>query len=651
MERLSIDIESYSETDLTKTGVYRYSEDPAFEVLLFGVAVDDGPITVYDLTAGEEIPAEILSALQDPRVTKWAFNAMFERVTLSRFLWDKGLLSKGQFLSPEGWRCSMIWSAYMGFPMSLAGAGAALGLEQQKMTEGKDLIRYFCVPCKATVSNGGRTRNLPSDAPDKWETFVAYNKRDVEVELQIKERLSSHPVPESVWREYWNDQTINDRGIQIDLPMVRNAIRLDALSQQRLTDALQELTNLENPRSVQQMKDWLASQGMEMDSLGKKVVAEALRTAPEPLRTILTLRQQLAMSAVKKYTAMENAVCADGRLRGMFRFYGANRSGRFSGTIVQLQNLFRNSLPDLIQARSLVSRGDYDALEALYDSVPQMLAECVRTAFIPSPGYKMIVADFSAIECRVLAWLAGEQWVLDVFAAGGDIYCETAGRMFHCKVEKHGENGELRQKGKQATLSCGYGGAEGALIAMGALDAGMKEEELGPLVAAWRAANPNIVQMWWAVDRAVKTAVKEKTITRTHGLTFEYRGAMLYITLPSGRQLSYVKPRIGENRFGGESVTYMGMDTTKHWSRIESFAGKWVENIVQAVSRDILCYAMEQLRDYRIVAHVHDECIVEAPQETTVQEICERMGRVPSWAPGLILRADGYECPGFYMKD
>lgn len=651
MKKLSIDIESFSETDLTKTGVYRYAEDPAFEILLFGVAVDDGPVTVYDLTAGEEIPAEIMAALQDKQVEKWAFNAMFERVCLSRFLRDKGLLPKGEFLSPEGWRCSMIWSAYMGFPMSLAGAGAALGLEQQKMTEGKDLIRYFCVPCKATASNGGRIRNLPSDAADKWETFVAYNKRDVEVELQIKDRLSSHPVPDQVWREYWNDQRINDRGIQIDLPMVRQAIHLDALSQQHLTNALQELTNLDNPRSVQQMKDWLASQGMEMDSLGKKVVAEALRTAPEPLRTVLTLRQQLAMSAVKKYTAMEAAVCADGRLRGMFRFYGANRSGRFSGTIVQLQNLFRNSLPDLIQARSLVARGDYAALETLYDSVPQVLAECVRTAFIPAAGYKMIVADFSAIECRVLAWLAGEQWVLDVFAQGGDIYCETASRMFHCKVEKHGENGELRQKGKQATLSCGYGGAEGALIAMGALDAGMKEEELAPLVAAWRAANPNIVQMWWAVDRAVKTAVKEKTITRTHGLTFEYRGAMLYITLPSGRQLSYVKPRIGENRFGGESVTYMGMDTTKHWSRIESFAGKWVENIVQAVSRDILCYAMEQLRDYRIVAHVHDECIVECPQETTVQEISNLMSTVPPWAPGLILRADGYECPGFYMKD
>ena len=651
MEKMSIDIESFSETDLTKTGVYRYAEDPAFEVLLLGVAVDDGPVTVYDLTAGEEVPEEILSALQDPEITKWAFNAMFERVCLSRYLWDKCLLPGGQFLSPEGWRCSMIWSAYMGFPMSLAGAGAALGLEQQKMTEGKELIRYFCVPCKATASNGGRTRNLPADAPDKWETFVAYNRRDVEVELQIKERLSSHPVPESVWQEYWNDQTINDRGIQIDLPMVRQAIRLDALSQRHLSDALQELTNLDNPRSVQQMKDWLASQGMEMDSLGKKVVADALRTAPEPLRTVLTLRQQLAMSAVKKYTAMENAVCADGRLRGMFRFYGANRSGRFSGTIVQLQNLFRNSLPDLIQARSLVSRGDYVALETLYDSVPQVLAECVRTAFIPAPGYKMIVADFSAIECRVLAWLAGEQWVLDVFEAGGDIYCETASRMFHVPVKKHGINGELRQKGKQATLSCGYGGAEGALIAMGALDAGMKEEELGPLVSAWRTANPNIVQMWRAVDRAVKAAVKEKTVTRTHGLTFEYRGAMLYITLPSGRQLSYVKPRIEENRFGGESVTYMGMDTTKHWSRIESFAGKWVENIVQAVSRDILCYAMAQLRDYRIVAHVHDECIVEAPQEATVQEICGLMGRVPPWATGLILHADGYECPGFYMKD
>lgn len=651
MKKLSIDIESFSETDLTKTGVYRYAEDPAFEILLFGVAVDDGPVTVYDLTAGEEIPAEIMTALQDKQVEKWAFNAMFERVCLSRFLLDKGLLPKGEFLSPEGWRCSMIWSAYMGFPMSLAGAGAALGLEQQKMTEGKDLIRYFCVPCKATASNGGRIRNLPSDAADKWETFVAYNKRDVEVELQIKDRLSSHPVPDQVWREYWNDQRINDRGIQIDLPMVRQAIHLDALSQQHLTNALQELTNLDNPRSVQQMKDWLASQGMEMDSLGKKVVAEALRTAPEPLRTVLTLRQQLAMSAVKKYTAMEAAVCADGRLRGMFRFYGANRSGRFSGTIVQLQNLFRNSLPDLIQARSLVARGDYAALETLYDSVPQVLAECVRTAFIPAAGYKMIVADFSAIECRVLAWLAGEQWVLDVFAQGGDIYCETASRMFHVPVVKHGENGELRQKGKQATLSCGYGGAEGALIAMGALDAGMKEEELAPLVAAWREANPRIVQMWWAVDRAVKTAVKEKTITRTHGLTFEYRGAMLYITLPSGRQLSYVKPRIGENRFGGESVTYMGMDTTKHWSRIESFAGKWVENIVQAVSRDILCYAMEQLRDYRIVAHVHDECIVECPQETTVQEISNLMSTVPPWAPGLILRADGYECPGFYMKD
>ena len=650
--KLSIDIESYSETDLTKTGVYKYAEDPAFQILLFGVSVDDGPVTVYDLTKGNPIPDDILAALQDKSVEKWAFNAMFERVCLSRHLWDLHLLPRGEFLSPEGWHCSMIWSAYMGFPMSLAGAGAALGLSQQKMTEGKDLIKYFCVPCKPTQVNGGRTRNLPAHNPEKWDIFVQYNQRDVEVELDIKKKLSAHPVPDSVWKEYWMDQTINDRGIAIDLPMVKNAIRLDALSQERLSDALQRLTNIDNPRSVQQMKDWLASQGMEMDSLGKKVVAEALKTAPEPLRTVLTLRQQLAMSAVKKYQAMETAVCADGRLRGMFRFYGASRSGRFSGTIVQLQNLFRNSLPDLEQARGLVSRGNYAALEALYDSVPQILAECVRTAFVAAPGYKMIVADFSAIECRVLAWLAGEQWVLDVFANGGDIYCETASRMFHVPVVKHGINGELRQKGKQATLSCGYGGGAGALIAMGALEAGMKEDELDPLVKAWREANPRIVQFWWAVDKAVKTAIKTQGIEKTHGLTFEYRGAMLYITLPSGRQLAYVKPRIGENRFGGESVTYMGTDTTKHWSRIESYGPKFVENVVQAISRDILCHAMEMLRGYRIVAHVHDECIVECPPETTVDEICEKMGTVPSWAPGLILRADGYECAGgFYMKD
>ena len=650
--KLSIDIETYSETDLTRTGVYRYSEDPSFEVLLFGVSVDDGPVTVYDLTKGEQIPTEFLSALQDPSIEKWAFNAMFERVCLSRYLWDRHLLQKGTYLSPEGWRCSMIWSAYMGFPMSLAGAGAALGLSQQKMTEGKELIKYFCVPCKPTASNGGRTRNRSAHDPEKWDTFIAYNKRDVEVEIQIKEKLSSHPVPDSVWREYWMDQTINDRGIAVDLPMVRNAIRLDALSQEKLTEALQELTNLSNPRSVQQMKEWLAANGLAMDSLGKKIVTETLRTAPEPLKTVLTLRQQLAKTAVKKYTAMECAVCADGRLRGMFRFYGANRSGRFSGTIVQLQNLFRNSLPDLAQARSLVVHGNYAALEALYDSVPEVLAQCVRTAFISAPGYKMVVADFSAIEARVLAWLAGEQWVLDVFASGGDIYCETASRMFHVPVVKHGENADLRQKGKQATLSCGYGGGAGALIAMGALEAGMKEEELDPLVSAWRKANPRIVQLWWAVDKAVKKAIKNKSVEKTHSLTFEYRGAMLYITLPSGRQLAYVKPRLGENKFGGESVTYMGMDGTKHWSRIESYGPKFVENIVQAISRDILCHAMEQLKDYRIVAHVHDECIIEAPQEATVEEICSLMATVPSWAPGLILRADGYECKdGFYMKD
>ena len=647
----SYDIETYSEADLSKTGVYRYAEDPSFEILLLGVSRDHGPVVVYDLAQGDEVPEEVIAGLLNPSDEKWAFNAQFERVCLSRYLWDRGFLPRGTFLSPAGWHCSMIWSAYMGFPMSLAGAGAALGLEQQKMTEGKELIRYFCLPCKPTTSNGGRTRNRPADAPDKWNTFVAYNQRDVEVEIDIQRKLSAHPVPDQVWREYWLDQTINDRGIAIDLPMVRQAIRLDALSQQRLSEALQALTNLSNPRSVQQMKDWLAANGLAMDSLGKKIVTETLRTAPEPLKTVLILRQQLAMSAVKKYTAMETAVCADGRLRGMFQFYGATRSGRFAGRIVQLQNLFRNSLPDLPSARSLLCRGDYIALEALYDSVPQVLAECVRTAFIPAPGYKMIVADFSAIEARVIAWLAGEEWRVTAFAEGKDIYCASASQMFGVPVEKHGVNGHLRQKGKIAELALGYGGSDGALKAMGALDMGLTEEELSPLVSSWRAANPRIVQFWWAVDKAVKDAIKGKTLTRTHGLLFEYRGAMLYITLPSGRQLSYVKPRLGENRFGGESVTYMGIDATKHWSRIESYGPKFVENIVQAISRDILCFAMQQLSNYRVVAHVHDECIVECAQDTTVEEICSLMGTVPPWAEGLILRADGYECPGFYMKD
>lgn len=652
MRKLCVDLETFSEADLPKTGVYRYAEDPSFEILLFGVSVDDGPVTVYDLTNDEKIPEEIVGALTDNSVTKWAFNAQFERVCLSRFMWDHKLLDRGIYLDPRGWRCDMVWAGYMGFPMTLAGAGAALALDEQKMTEGKELISYFCKPYRPTARNGHTNRNLPSHAPEKWATFKAYNKRDVEVEMAIAAKLSSHPVPESVWEEYWLDQTINDRGILVDLPMVRNAIKIDSQSRTHLRDEMQSITRLANPQSVQQMQIWLRQNGVELDSLGKKEVAAELRDIPEPMKSVLVMRQQLAMSAVKKYQAMSTAACTDGRCRGMFQFYGANRSGHWAGRIVQLQNLFRNSLPDLDEARELVKQGNYVALASLYDSVPEVLAQCVRTAFIPAPGMKFIVADFSAIEARVLAWLAGEQWVLDVFAEGGDIYCETASRMFHVPVVKHGVNGDLRQKGKQAVLSCGYGGSVGALIAMGALDAGMKEDELEPLVSSWRDANPNIVKLWWAVDKAVKTAVREHTTASTHGLRFSYQGGMLYAMLPSGRQLSYVRPRMGENRFGGESVTYMGTDLTRHWARIETFGGKLVENVVQAISRDILCYAMRKLSSFRIVAHVHDEVIIECPPETEVNSICSLMATVPPWAEGLILRADGYECPGgYYMKD
>ena len=642
MRTLSIDIESYSDVDLSKCGVYKYASSPAFEILLFGYAVDGGDVQVVDLACGEQIPDEIISALSDTSVTKWAFNAMFERVCLSNFL--------GEWLEPEGWHCTMVWSATLGLPLSLETAGAALGLEKQKLTEGKDLIRYFCVPCKPTKANGGRTRNRSEHDPGKWERFKAYNLRDVETEMQIQKRLSNFPVPDAIWEEYHLDQEINDRGIGVDMELVQQAIAIDARSRERLTAAMQELTELENPNSVQQMKQWLADHGMETDTLGKKAVAELVKTAQEPLREVLSLRQQLAKSSVKKYAAMENAVCADSRAHGMFVFYGANRTGRFSGRLIQLQNLYKNTMPDLAQARALVRSGNYEALSMLYEDIPDTLSQLIRTAFVPQDGRKLIVADFSAIEARVLAWLAGEKWVLEVFEKGGDIYCETAARMFHCRVEKHGENAELRQKGKQATLSCGYGGSVGALKAMGALEAGMTEEELQPLVDSWRAANPNIVRFWWDVDRAVKECVKMRIPTETHGLRFDYRSAMLFITLPSGRRLAYVKPRIGENQFGGESVTYMGVGGTKKWERLESYGPKFVENIVQGTARDILCYAMQTLKNCSIVAHVHDEIIIEADRRMSVEAVCEQMGRTPPWAKGLKLRADGYECE-FYQKD
>ena len=642
MRNLSIDIETYSDVDLSKCGVYKYASSPTFEVLLFGYAVDGGDVCVVDLACGEQIPEEVISALSDTSVTKWAFNAMFERVCLSNFL--------GEWLEPEGWHCTMVWSATLGLPLSLESAGAALGLEKQKLTEGKDLIRYFCVPCKPTKANGGRTRNRPEHDPEKWERFKAYNLRDVETEMQIQKRLSNFPVPDTIWEEYHLDQEINDRGIGVDMELVRQAIAMDARSRERLTAAMRELTELENPNSVQQMKQWLADHGLETDTLGKKAVAELLKTAPGPLREVLSLRQQLAKSSVKKYTAMENAVCADSRAHGMFQFYGANRTGRFSGRLIQLQNLYKNTMPDLAQARALVRSGNYEALSLLYEDIPDTLSQLIRTAFVPQDGRKLIVADFSAIEARVLAWFAGEKWVLEVFEKGGDIYCETAARMFHCRVEKHGENAELRQKGKQATLSCGYGGSVGALKAMGALEAGMTEEELQPLVDSWREANPNIVRFWWDVDRAVKDCIRQRVPTETHGLHFDYRSAMLFITLPSGRRLAYVKPRIGENQFGGESVTYMGVGGTKKWERLESYGPKFVENIVQGTARDILCYAMQTLKNCSIVAHVHDEVIIEADRRMSVTAVCEQMGRTPPWAKGLKLRADGYECE-FYQKD
>ncbi len=646
MKTLSLDLETFSDIDLSKCGVYKYASSPAFEILLFGFSVDGGDVRVVDLACGEKIPADILAALEDENVMKWAYNAQFERICLSRFLG----FPVGSYLDPSSWHCSMVWAATLGLPMSLENVGTVLGLEKQKLTEGKELIRYFCVPCKPTKTNGGRVRNLPEHDMEKWQRFKAYNLRDVEVEMQIQQRLVKFPVSDFVWEEYHQDQEVNDRGIGVDMDMVRQAITMDGRSKAELSAAMQELTELDNPNSVQQMKQWLADNGMETDSLDKKSVAALLKDASEPLKTVLTLRQQLAKSSVKKYQAMENAVCADSRAHGMFKFYGANRTGRYSGKIIQLQNLPQNHIPDLAQARELVKCGDYDALTVLYEDIPNTLSQLIRTAFVPQDGRKFIVADFSAIEARVIAWIAGECWRLKVFEDGGDIYCASASQMFHVPVEKHGVNGYLRQKGKIAELALGYGGSVGALKSMGALEMGLAEEELQPLVNAWRDSNPSITEFWWAVDRAVKECIKKRMPTETHGIRFDYQSGMLFITLFSGRRLAYVKPRIGENRFGGESVTYMGVGGTKKWERLESYGPKFVENIVQATARDILCYAMQTLKNCAIVAHVHDEIIIEADRRMFVEAVCEQMGRTPPWAKGLLLRADGYSC-SFYQKD
>ncbi|WP_165710168.1 DNA polymerase [Streptococcus agalactiae] len=649
IKELSIDLETYCEVDLRKSGVYSYAEDDSFEILLLAVSVDNGPVTVYDLTK-ENLPDQILHALVNDSIIKWAFNASFERICLSNWLkkHHPKLLSEG-FLSPNSWRCSMVWSAYLGLPLSLEGVGTVLKLKEQKLKEGGDLIRYFCLPCKPTKINGGRKRNFPHHAPDKWAAFINYNKRDVEVELAIKDKLRNHPVPDFLWEEYHQDQNINDRGIGIDVDFVKAAITIDEESKSKIQEELKELTGLENPNSVLQMIGWLREHGVTTNSLDKKAVKELLKVVDAKTTKVLKLRQQAAKSSVSKYQAMVNCVCLDGRARGMFQFYGVNRTGRWAGRLVQLQNLPQNHLPDLKEARDLFKTGDLEATDLLYGT-QDTLSQLIRTAFVPSDGKKFIVCDFSAIEARVLSHLAGEKWRSMVFEQGKDIYCMSASQMFGVPVEKHGHNADLRQKGKIAELACGYGGAVGALKAMGAIDMGLDEQELQPLVDSWRQANPNIVLFWWDVDKAVKTAVKYQKQTETHGIQFKVRKGMLFITLPSGRKLAYVKPKMGENQFGGESVTYEGTGTAKRWERLESYGPKFVENIIQAISRDILAYSMKQLKDFRIVGHVHDEIIIECDQSQNLEQIATLMGKAPYWMPDINLRADGYECL-FYQKD
>ena len=646
MKTLSIDIETYSATNLAKAGVYRYSEDSDFEILLFGYSVDGGPVQVVDLAAGEQISDEVLSALTDPAVLKTAFNAQFERVCLSRYLG----YPTGTYLDPSSWHCTMVWAATLGLPLSLEGVGAVLGLEKQKLKEGKDLIRYFCTPAK--TRDGDTFRHYPTDAPEKWALFKAYNLRDVETEMAIQDRLAKFPVTESEWRNYVLDQQINDRGIRLDLALVQQAIACDEQFKQTHMEMAKAVTGLDNPNSPAQLKAWLAEQGVEVESLSKASVLDLLESASGEVELALSLRQELAKSSVKKYTAMQTVVGADSRARGLIQFYGANRTGRYAGRLIQVQNLPQNHLPDLDAARSLVRDGQFSALEMLYDSVPLVLSELIRTAFVPKPGCRFFVADFAAIEARVIAWIAGEQWRQEVFDNGGDIYCASASAMFHVPVEKHGQNAHLRQRGKIAELALGYGGAVGALKAMGALNYGVSEQELQPLVDAWRQANPMIVRLWWDVDAAAKTCVAEKTVTDCHGITFEYKSGIMFVTLPSGRKLAYVKPKLGENRFGGDAVTYEGVGTQKKWLRLETYGPKLVENIVQATARDILAEAMLRLnaKGYRIVMHVHDEAVIEAPAETDLTDICVTMGQQPRWANGLLLRADGYVCD-FYKKD
>ena len=664
MKTLHIDVETFSSVDLKTSGVYRYAEAPDFEIMLFAYSIDGGKVHVIDLANGEKLPPKIIEALIDENVTKWAHNATFERVVLSRHLRDMDIsldpwadnhhsaeiLGKAKFLNPESWRCTMILSAYNGYPLSLGQTSEVLQLENQKLKEGDALIRYFCSPCRPTKVNGMRTRNLSEHDPEKWSRFKEYNIRDVEAELEIHAKLAKMPVPDDIWVEYQIDQEINDRGVLLDMDLANKAITADSRSQETLIQEMQRLTGVDNPNSTQQLKKWLSDNGVTAPSLGKEAVVEMLKTASPIVSQVLTLRQQLAKSSVKKYIAMENCVCADGRVRGLFQFYGASRTGRAAGRLIQAQNLPQTHMPDLEQARALLLADNFAALEMLYESIPDMLSQLIRTSFIPKAGKKLIVADFSSIEAVVLGWLAGEQWVLDAYAADEDLYIKNAERMFNAPAGSVDKKSPLRQKSKVAVLACGYQGSVGALKAFGALNMGLKESDLQPLVDAWREANPAIVAFWWACDNAAKNAVRNKTTAETHGIKFKYGSGTLRIILPSGRELAYAKPVMGKNKFNNDCVLYEGLNTAKKWVQIESSPGKWVENITQAVARDLLYNTISTLRNCEIVMHVHDEIVIEADPRMSLDAICKQMVRLPAWAEGLLLRADGFECD-FYRKD
>lgn len=645
MPILSIDIETYSDVDLSKCGVYAYSDSLNFEILLFAYAFDEEATQIVDLACGERLPERVLAALEDPAITKAAFNAQFERTCISKYLRRR--------LSPSGWQCTAVQSAMLALPLSLDSVGEVLNIQRKKLKEGADLVRFFSMPCKPTKSNGGRTRNRPEDAPEKWERFKTYCIRDVDAEREIRQKLWKFPIPEAEMELYRMDQEINDRGILVDQQLVENAVLCDNQYREMVTARAYELTGLSNPNSPVQIKGWLAEHGVEAEKLDKKTVKGLLTETDGEVLEVLKLRLLMAKTSVKKYEAIERSVCSDGRVHGLLQFYGANRTGRWAGRLVQVQNLPQNHIPDLDLARSLVKEQRFEDLDLLYDSTPEVLSELIRTAFVPKSGCRFIVADFSAIEARVLAWFAGEQWRLDTFAEGGDIYCASASKMFGVPVVKHGVNGHLRQKGKIAELALGYGGAVGALTSMGALDMGLQEEELQPLVSQWRNSNPHITKFWWDVDAAAVKAVKERTEVVLGKLSFSYRSGILFVTLPSGRKLSYIKPRMTQNRFGRESLSYEGVGESKKWVRIETYGPKLVENIVQATARDLLAQAMLRIRNkgFEIVMHIHDEAVLEVPEGVSgVEEICQIMAEQPDWAAGLPLRADGYECV-FYKKD